>query len=152
IVGQIQVAFLASILFAVFQAPQEAVMWIGAMNEPLLSFFLLLTLLLWVRGHYVTSLVTYVLALWSKESAPIVLLMIPLIEWYRGNRAFWRRYLLLFIPTAVFAAAFILTFSKNFMVNNRIHALEWHAVPVLLKSLHRLIWPWAYILIILYRI
>jgi hypothetical protein len=111
----------------------------------------LLTLLLWVRGHVLPSLLAYSLALWSKESAPVVLLVIPLLEFYRGNRGFWRRYLLLLIPTSLFAAVYLLTLSKNFMLNSRIHAFEWHAVLVLIKSLHGLVWPWAYIFIILYR-
>src|SRR4030095_8130290 len=36
-------AGLAVLLFAVFQAPQEAVMWLAAMNETTLFFFTLLT-------------------------------------------------------------------------------------------------------------
>jgi hypothetical protein len=43
---------LAVLLFAVFQAPQEAVMWLAAMNETTLFFFALLTLLAWSRRRF----------------------------------------------------------------------------------------------------
>jgi hypothetical protein len=145
--GELQISVIASVLFAVFQAPQEAIMWIGAMNETLLGFFVLLTLLLWVRGHYRSALASYSLALVSKESALVILLIVPLIELYRGRHAvygFWRQYMWLFLPTSVFGFAFLLTLSKNFMVNNRIHAVSWHALIVLPNSIHRLLWPWAY--------
>lgn len=147
-----QISILAAGLFAVFQAPHEAIMWIGAMNETLLGFFSFLTLLLWVRGRYVCSLIPYALALWSKESAVVMLLVIPLIELYRGTPKFWPRYLLLLIPTSVFGAAFELTLSKNFMLNSGIHAFRWHALPTLLYSFHHLLWPWTYIGVVLLRI
>jgi len=40
-----RVAIVAGVLFAVFQGPQEAVMWIGAMNETLMGLFVILTIL-----------------------------------------------------------------------------------------------------------
>src|SRR5262249_7940884 len=136
----------------VFQAPQEAVMWIGAMNETLVGFFVILTLLMWVRGRYGIGLASYSLALISKESAAIVLLIVPIVEIYRGNRNFWRYYIRLFIPTGIFAAAFLFTLSKNFMVNNGIHTFGLHALLVLPNSVHRLLWPWGYILVALLAI
>src|SRR6266702_3340079 len=68
-------AYLAAILFAVFQAPQEGVMWIAAMNETLLGSFVLSTLVLWFRGHYLISAIFLLLALFSKESAAIAVLV-----------------------------------------------------------------------------
>jgi hypothetical protein len=147
-----RVAIVTGVLFAVFQAPQEAVMWIGAMNEMLLGLFVILTVLFWLRGRYLQAILSYTLALWSKESALVVLLIVPLIELYRGRRGFWRQYLWLLLPTAAFTVAFLLTFSKNFMVNNEIHAFRWHAVITLARSLNRLLWPWAYLLIVLVRV
>ena len=150
--GKTQIAITAALLFVVFQASHEAVMWIGAMNETLVGFFVMLTLLMWVRGRYGIALASYSLALISKESAAIVVLIVPIVEIYRGNRNFWRYYIWLFLPTGIFAAAFLLTLSKNFMVNNGIHAIGWHALVVLPNSIHRLLWPWSYILIALLAI
>ena len=146
------IAMTAALLFVVFKAPQEAVMWIGAMNETLLGFFVMLTLLLWIRGRYGMALASYSLALISKESAVIVLLIVPIVEIVRGNQNFWRYYIRLFLPTSIFAAAFLFTLSKNFMINNGIHAFGWHALLVLPNSIHRLLWPWVYILIALLAI
>src|SRR5438552_10046818 len=72
-------AYLAAALFAVFQAPQEAVMWSAAMKETLLGLFVLITLALWLKGRYVLNSISLLLALFSQESTliaiPIVLLM-----------------------------------------------------------------------------
>ena len=66
-------AALATLLFAVFQAPQEAVMWVSAMNETISGIFILATLLLWTKNKHGWALLCYSLALVSKESAPILL-------------------------------------------------------------------------------
>jgi len=61
--------FVAAILFTVFQAPQEAVMWLAAMNEELQAFFILMAMLLWDRQdrrHLVFSVICFSLALVSK--------------------------------------------------------------------------------------
>src|SRR5438094_9656150 len=92
-------AYLAAILFAVFQAPQEGVMWIAAMNETLLGSFVLSTLVLWFSGQYFVGAIVLLLALFSKESASIVLLLIPLIRGYRGEKVFTRHMIAWFVPT-----------------------------------------------------
>src|SRR5207244_6352606 len=51
------------ILFAVFQAPQEAVMWLAAMNETTMAFFTLIALLMLWRWPYFTAPAAYALAL-----------------------------------------------------------------------------------------
>ncbi len=145
-----QTAWLAALLFAVFQAPQEAVMWLAAMNETLLAFFLLLTLISWTRERYVLAAFCCALALFSKESAAISLLMLPLLNVYQ-KRPFFKGWAFLALPVAVFAAVFVSTYSQNFMIGNRSYALGPHAVLVLANSMHRLAWPWVYILIILAR-
>ena len=71
------------------------------------------------------------------------------MDYYTDRGHPWRRYVPLLVPTAVFGAVFLLTLSNNFMINGDIHAFRWHALPVLLKSAHRLVWPWAYVLAIL---
>ena len=47
---------------------------------------------------------------------------------------------------------FFYTLRTNFMIGHGTYALSLHAVLVLLNSVHRLFWPWAYILIVLMRI
>jgi hypothetical protein len=140
---------LAVLLFAVFQAPQEAVMWLAAMNETTLFFFTILTLILWVRKRHAAAALTYSLALFSKESGILIPLFIVLLELYMGRQILWRKYLFLIIPSIGFAGIFLFTISKNFMLANRSYALGWDAIWVLGKSLHRLLWPWFYIFLIL---
>lgn len=138
-------AGLATLLFAVFQQPQEAVMWLSAMNETLAGIFILGALILWTRSRHGWALLSYTLALISKESAPILLLLIPLLQWRQRKPLFPAAYLLYFIPTAVFAAVFLKTWSANHMIQYRFYAVSPHALLVLLMTLHRLLWPWAYV-------
>ena len=140
-------ALLAATLFAVFQAPQEAVTWLAAMNETLLAFFILISLICWTRGRYGWALAAYVAALFSKESAPVLLIIIPFLEIERGKPAFSRRYAWLLLPTAVFAGIFFYTLRANFMIEHGTYAFGSHALLVWLNSLHRLVWPWGYVLI-----
>jgi hypothetical protein len=138
-------AGLATLLFAVFQAPQEAVMWLAAMNETISAIFILATLTLWTRGKHVFALLCYSLALISKESAPIVLLLLPLVQWRQRKPLFPRAYALYWIPTALFAVVFLTTWAANSMIHYHIYAVSPQAAVVLLISLHRLLWPWMYI-------
>jgi hypothetical protein len=139
--------FLAGALFAVFQAPQEAVMWLAAMNETLQGFFLLSTVLLWTERRRGFALITYSLALLSKESAPVMLLILPLIDRSDHQRGLLKRYALLLVPTAIFAVAFLYTAPNHSMIRNGTYAPSLHALSVFLRSMHRLLWPWAYVLL-----
>ena len=53
------VAFAGAAMFAVFQAPQEAVMWITGMGETLQGLFVLCTLLAWLKHRYFWSAVFF---------------------------------------------------------------------------------------------
>jgi hypothetical protein len=122
-----RLALLSAALFAVFQAPQEAVTWLAA--------------------KYGWALAAYTAALFSKESAPVLLMIIPCLEIERGKPAFSRPFFRFLLPTAVFAGIFLYTLRANFMVGHGTYALSGHAVWVWLNSLHRLVWPWGYLLI-----
>lgn len=139
------VAGVGTLLFAVFQQPQEAVMWLAAMNETLAAIFILAALILWTGNKHGWALLSYALALVSKESSPILLLLIPLVQWRQRKPFFTRAYLLYLIPTAIFAAVFLETWSANTMIRYQFYAFSPHALLVLLISLHRLLWPWMYL-------
>src|SRR6185312_2688184 len=51
--------YVAAILFSVFHAPQEAVLWLAAMGETLVGFCLLLAILLWLKGRYILCTAVY---------------------------------------------------------------------------------------------
>jgi hypothetical protein len=139
---------VSALLFAVFQAPQEAVTWLAAMNETLLGLFVFLTLLLWFRGRYGWASLSFLAALFSKESALIVLLLVPLTDILRRREIQWRHYVLLLAPSIIFGSVFLFTLAGNFQIGNRTYVPGFHAGLVLLKSLHRLLWPWAYVIVI----
>jgi hypothetical protein len=143
------VADTASILFAVFQAPQEAVMWLAAMNETTLAFFTLIALVMWWQKRSVIATSAYAIALFSKESGIIILFLIGLLELKQRHWKPYRAYALLLIPTGIFAAIFLWTIKANFMIANGFYAVGLHAIAVLLLSFHRLIWPWLYIVLFL---
>jgi hypothetical protein len=143
------IAGLATLLFAVFQAPQEAVMWLSAMNETISAIFILAAIIFWCRNRHALGLISYSLALISKESAPILLLLLPLVQWRRAKPLFPRAYALYLIPTAVFSVVFLFTWSTNSMIHYHIYAVSPQAIVVLLISLHRLLWPWMYIFLAL---
>jgi hypothetical protein len=142
-------AALATFFFAVFQAPQEAVMWVSAMNETLAGVFIVGALLLWMKNKHGWALLCYSLALISKESAPILLLLIPVLQWRQKKPLFTREYFFYFIPTAVFAAVFLKTWSANSMIHYQIYAISPRALLVLAITIHRLLWPWMYVFLAL---
>jgi hypothetical protein len=143
-----KVSLLSAVFLAVFQSPQEAVMWLAAMNETLSAFFVFLTLLLWLRARYTWAAVTFGAALFSKESAFILVLMLPLLDLLRGRRSPWRAFLALAVPAVLFIGVFLRTLSSNFQINNRSYAFGPHGLLILFKSLHRLVWPSGYIVAI----
>jgi len=140
-------AYLAAALFAVFQAPQEAVMWISAMNETLLGLFVLSALVLWFKGRRFMAAIFFLLALFSKESAPILFLLIPLIRWTRGEKILTTEMAPLAGPAALFAAAFAWTWSGNSMIQHGIYKLGPGALLVLGRSLHLLFRPAFYVVL-----
>jgi hypothetical protein len=146
------VAAVASALFAVVQGPQEAVMWIAAMNETLLGLFVLLTLILWRKQRFRWSALCYVLALFSKESAMVTLALVPMIHLYKKEKPFTREYLWLVVPSALCAALFLAQWSSNFMISNGFYSFGPQAGVVLLKSLQRLLWPWFYVMVVVLRL
>jgi hypothetical protein len=139
----------ATVFFAVFQAPQEAVMWLAAMNETTLAFFTLVTLLMWRQKRYLIAAAAYGIALFSKESGFVVLLFIALLELKERQRKPFRTYALLLVPTAISALIFLSTVSTNFMITSRSYVFGPHAAAVLLLTLHRLVWPWLYVILLL---
>jgi len=144
-------SFLAACLFSVFQAPQEAIMWLSASAEVMLAFSVLAMLVLWARDRYLLCTLVYCFALLNKESAPVAVPLVLLMDWYRGRIGARKEYLLFIPPTLLFGIVFLWVSSNNPMVQAGVYEFGPPAVEVLLRSLHRLIWPWIYILVIVHR-
>jgi len=146
------VAFAGAAMFAVFQAPQEAVMWITGMGETLQGLFVLCTLLAWLKHRYFWSAVFFFLALFSKESALMVLALVPALQWQQRKKLFPPAYGILLIPVAIFGAVFLHTWSTNHFIQKNVYVIGPQAAMVVGRTLLRLLWPWLVVILVLFRI
>lgn len=141
---------IAAVLFAVMQGHQEAVMWLAAMNETLLGLFMLLCLLSWEAKRKSWSSLLYVPALFSKESALILMGLIPCIS---GRSVPTRRDIIHYCTLGCVSAGFIALFftlaSRNFMINTGTYSLGTHAITVFFNSMHRMLFPYVYLVVII---
>ena len=149
-----RVSAFAAVFFAVYEGHQEAVMWLSGSTEPLLAFFGLLSFLCWIRfaenrraAWYAASLVAFCFALFSKESAVILVALLALpVALQRA----WRTMFFL-IPFAAFAAAAAMSIflhSDSFRFQDgsfSLHAPVWMILPF---NFARLLWIWGLIALV----
>ena len=151
-----RVSAWAAAFFAVHEIHQEAIMWVASAPEPFQFLFGVGALVCWLRFLYggravwlAPSLVSFALAMYSKESAVIVLplLALPLVF----DSALRRRavYLLPFVAAGVLAALRVMNMrSYSFRYNDgsfSLHAPFWLTWPV---SMTRLFWFWGVVAIV----
>ncbi len=145
-------ASLASLLFVVIQNPAEAVAWLSAVNELLVGFFVLAVLWAAHSSRYLGCLALYCAALISKESAPVVVLLLPLLlcsqAGTRRNPPRWFWYGLA-LMTAAYLTWFVILMDTNFLIQSHFYSLKPKAVVVLTYSLHKLAFPWIYLALVL---
>jgi dolichyl-phosphate-mannose-protein mannosyltransferase len=137
--------------FAVYEGHQEAIMWLSGSTEPLLVLFGLASFLCVVKflDHrnvlwYVASLVSFCLALLSKESAVILLPLLALPLVFDGKlRRDWPL-LVPYTALVAFAVASVLmarTYSFRFQDGSfSLHAPFWLIWPL---NFGRLFWFWG---------
>lgn len=137
---------LAALLFAVLQNPNEAVMWLAASHELILGFCALVSLLLWIKKRFTWGLLFFAFAIFSKESGVAIAFLLPVTEWWGSKKiGFRREYAYLTLALATFAALFLYTAPGNFMIRDGTYTLGLHGGWVLVKSLHKLCFPWLYL-------
>lgn len=140
--GGSQAAFLAALLFVALQDGQEAIMWIAAMTYALAGFSILAALVLWAKERCAAAATVFLAGLFTSESLLVLLLLIPLSDYWAAGRLRWRRrYLVLLLPPLVFAAVFWATLPANYMLAEHAYAPGWHGAPVLARSIFRLTFP-----------
>lgn len=142
-----RVSTAAAAFFAIYQGHQEAVIWYAALPELLVFFFGLLSLLCWIRwlrsggrAWYSLSIVCFVLALLSKESAVAVAGLMALAAIVKK-----RRVPLAIVPfgglVAVYAALIFLARKEHMHFNDAgTFSLSAPFVQTLLRSTMRLFW------------
>jgi hypothetical protein len=161
-------AWTAGIFFAGYERHQEAVMWISAANDTILTFNCLVFLLLWQRhlsrvktnsGQWIlpTALAAFALALFSKEGA---VALTPLVFWgLILNGSSWReairKCLPLLLMTIAFGLVWISQVHGNFFVTKGFYALTPQFFPVYARSLFRLLSPalvfWGVLSLVIYQ-
>ena len=146
-----RVALFAAAFFAISEGHQEAVMWYAALPELLVFFFSLSALLLWSLWlacgsrravYYVAALACFCLALISKESAVVVVPLLPVVAWRERRAWTW------ITPFAVLAAGYTwMTFAgqgRHLHFNDAgtfsLAAPFWLTLP---NSYARLLWIWG---------
>ncbi len=94
-----KVSLISSILFVTFPLQTEAVTYISGRNDPLMAVFLLSSIILFIKGIRLGSILLFVLALLSKETAlalPFILLFYELI--FRKRETFKQRFMRYHLP------------------------------------------------------
>jgi hypothetical protein len=143
-------AALGSLFFAVYQNPQEAVMWLVAMNEALLAACVLAALLAWLKGRCLLAGFFCVAALLSKESAVVILLALPLANYRCSKRPALRcENLYVLVPVLVCAGLYLYTAHANPYMTLGLYSFSWRALWVGANTLHRMVFPWLYVVLIL---
>jgi len=149
-----RVSAVAACYFAFRERHQEAVMWYSALPELLVFFFSVLTVLIWIEwlrsgqerwGLYAAALVSFVLAMLSKESGVIVVALLALV--LVVERVAFRRAVLALAPFALLAAMYASTIfgssQDNFFFRDGTFSPGPHFLAVWLRSYGRLLWVWG---------
>lgn len=138
--------FLAALFFVVLPAYIEAIAWVGALAEPVTTFFACLSVygfIAWRRGravrwHLLLSLLTFSLALMTHESAVMIFPLIVLAEWAfvdRDERG-WRGATVRLAPYAALLALYLLIDvpinRRSYLVGDGHYRLGIHVVRNLL--------------------
>lgn len=144
--GTVGIGVLAAVLFAVQPAPIEAVGWVSALAEVLVTLWSVLaawTYLLWLRRrrlrHYFVAIAGCALALLTHESAVVLLPMLMLLTIWFGrdqpnqHRGWsWRDQIVPLVPIAVLVAGYLLIAytinSRNYVVTEGEYAPGAHVV------------------------
>ncbi len=139
-------AAIGAIFFATLQNPQEAVYWLAGMNESLVGAFILAALLLWIKGRYALSGLSCLVALFSKESALVLVVLVPLLDlWRLRTLRFRKEHLYILVPAMIFLVAYGTTVNANSLLANHLYTFSLRSAWVLLNSAHHLLFPWAYL-------
>jgi hypothetical protein len=148
--GTERLAFWAAVFFAIAEGHQEAVMWFSACNELLQFLFGVGAMLTWLRflgggskAWYAASLALFALALISKESAPIFVILFALSMVVPE----WRKRAGYLVPLAAMAAMSVLvtysTRAGSFRFQDgsfSLHAPFWRIWP---ENFARVFWIWG---------
>jgi hypothetical protein len=152
ITGRPVAAWAAAVFFSAYERHQEAVMWVSAANEMLLTFFCVLFLILWQRAterdrapaaYPAAAFVVLAFALFSKEAAVALAPMAVVILHRQGytRREVIERAIPVFAMIAAFIVLWLSQADRNFFVTDRHYAAGFHFFPVYARAAFRLLTP-----------
>jgi hypothetical protein len=147
-------AFAAGLFFAAYERHQEAVMWISAANETVLTLNCVLFLLLWERAvsregrsriASAAALIVFALALFSKEAAVVLapMAVLTLLRHGYSPKAIINETIPLFALLAAYGIAWLAQADRNFFLTDGHYAPGVHAASVYGRTLLRLVSPAA---------
>ncbi|MCC6262851.1 MAG: hypothetical protein IT169_04670 [Bryobacterales bacterium] len=145
-------AFVAALAFVLLAGHQEAVVWVAAVHELLVFAFLLLCLLGWMQwlrlhraGWLALTLVSFVLALYSKESAAVLPALLAGGWWIEGSRRRGDLAVAALSGVAVFAYAWAVFAASQQHQHLHDGTFSLHApfLANLFRTLWRLFLPWG---------
>ena len=155
-----QLSALTAMVFALQERHHEAVVWYASLPELLVFTFVLITLLLWLRwlhgkGRAVllwpAMLLSFALALLSKESAVVAVPLMMLIAWF--EKAERRRTLVGLIPFAVVALAYVAWIfqgqAQNHHFSDGTFAVQAGFIKTAVLSTGRGLWVWGWVGLVL---
>ena len=151
-----RVSFWAAACFAVAEGHQEAVMWVASAPEPMQFLFGIGCLACWIRfldsgrwGWLAVAFAAFMVALYSKESAIIVLPLLALPVVFSRELRKRAVYLVVFVAAGAWGVARIFeTRSYSFRFNDgsfSLHAPFWITWPI---SYWRLFWFWGLLAVV----
>ncbi|MEO7652582.1 MAG: tetratricopeptide repeat protein [Bryobacteraceae bacterium] len=123
-------AGLAAALFGLHPAHLESVAWPSGITDPLAAFFVLLSLLCYLRAWRAAALACYGVAILAKEVALVLPVLVFVYEWFHSEKETRLRRAL--TGCAIFLPVAVLYFAARFA------AIGWHrigATPMPLASL-----------------
>jgi hypothetical protein len=147
-----RVSAWAAAFFAVYEGHQEGIMWLSGATEPLLFLFGVGALLCWLKFlyqrraiWYLASLVAFVPALYSKESAFILVPLLALTLLFEPGlrrRIFWLAPFAVLASVAVLHVLHTRSYSSFRFTDGSfsLHAPFWLTWP---NSFARMFWIWG---------
>jgi hypothetical protein len=144
-------AWAAALFFAAYERHQEAVMWISAVNDTLVTLFCIVFLLLWERAIsdpekrwvYRISLAALLVALGSKEASVSMVPLAALLMVFRDRpwREIAHRSLPLLLMLAGYVSLWLFEADRNFFLTDGHYALGPHFIPIFTRSVLRILSP-----------
>jgi len=147
-----RISLPAALFFALREGHQEAVVWNAAIHDLLVFFFSTLTLLAWIRWlqskttlRLVTFAILFILALFSKESAAVLPLLMLALWWLDDRSARTPLWVLgvAFAAAGLYTAATFQNSASHLHLNDGTFSIHAPVVRTVLLSMWRLLLPWG---------